>query len=73
MKHQKILLAGTFDNFHVGHQYLIWNATNTAEEIIIIIARDDNVLKFKKSLPKKHEDRRLARVEQEFFSPSRKS
>jgi len=30
---KKYFLAGTFDNFHVGHQYLCWTAFEIIKKI----------------------------------------
>jgi len=58
----KILLAGTFDNFHIGHQWLIWSAYAKGESLSIIVARDKTVKKIKGQLPKNQERARMGRV-----------
>jgi len=69
---KKYFLAGTFDHFHVGHQYLCWKAleiikNNTHNyEFIILIARDKTVQNIKKITPTNNEQKRLKRLEQEF-------
>lgn len=61
----KLLIAGTFDNFHVGHQWLIWSAYQKGSELVIIVARDETVAHIKQREPKNNEQSRLARIEQE--------
>lgn len=74
----KTLIAGTFDNFHVGHQWLIWQASlpeleiknyelKIKEALIIIIARDKTVKRIKGQRPKNTEQQRLRRVQQEII------
>ncbi len=62
----KIFIAGTFDNFHVGHQYLLWKGYYDSDKLIIIIARDETVKKIKGVSPKNNELIRLNRVKMEF-------
>lgn len=64
----KTLVAGTFDNFHVGHQWLLWQAQSQASELVVIVARDKTVHKIKKQPPRNTETARLARVLTEFVS-----
>ena len=58
----KILVAGTFDNFHIGHQWLIWSAKAKGESLVIIVARDKTVTRIKGSAPKNQERARMGRV-----------
>ncbi len=67
----KIFIAGTFDNFHVGHQYLLWKGYNVGKELIIIVARDKIVKKIKGAFPKNNEYFRLKRLKKEFKDFSR--
>lgn len=59
----KTLIAGTFDNFHVGHQWLIWSAINKGGKVSVIVARDKTVKRIKSKSPKNKEALRLARVQ----------
>ena len=68
MKHKKSLVAGTFDNFHLGHQYLLWQVAHLSDFFVIIIARDKTVERIKKRLPENNELQRKARLAQEFFA-----
>jgi cytidyltransferase-like protein len=62
----KIFVAGTFDHFHVGHQYLLWRMFNKCKKLIIIVARDKTVEEIKKNKPFNSEQKRLARIKKEF-------
>ena len=73
----KILIAGTFDHFHIGHQYLCWTAfgkisksidpsSEAQKQLIIIVARDKTVQKIKGRRAVNHEADRLKRVQSEF-------
>jgi len=59
---RKVLTAGTFDIIHPGHVALLIEAKKIAGddgELVVIIARDSNVLKFKGREPILREDERL--------------
>ena len=61
----KILVAGVFDQLHVGHQYLLWHAATLGDECTVIIARDQNVLRYKNELPIQDEATRLRHIEEQ--------
>ena len=64
----KTLVAGTFDNFHIGHQWLIWSAYHRSDKLVVIVARDKTVEQIKAQTPKNFERARMARVLMEFVS-----
>lgn len=64
-KFKKAFVGGTFDLFHVGHQFFLMQASNMAEEIVIVVARDTTVQRIKKRLPKHTELQRFQRIEEE--------
>lgn len=66
-KYKKAFLAGTFDNFHVGHQWLLWQAKKSADFLVVIVARDETVLRIKKNPPKNLEDARKQRIIEELL------
>ena len=66
-KFQKVFVAGTFDFLHVGHQYLLWTAVNSANSLVVIVARDENVCKIKGKLPHFNEQERVERILREFL------
>jgi cytidyltransferase-like protein len=63
---KRVFVAGTFDNFHVGHQFFLWTAREMGESLTVIIARDVNVLNFKKKSSQNNEIKRKERVKKEF-------
>ncbi len=62
----KTLIAGTFDNFHIGHQHYVWSGYTHSSELHIIIARDNTVFKIKGKKPRNSEVKRYERVIYEF-------
>ena len=66
-KLNSLLVAGTFDFFHMGHQFLLWKAITKCHQLTIIIARDQTVQKVKGKLPYHNEDQRLQKVAKENF------
>ena len=61
----KIFVAGTFDHFHVGHQWLLWQAAERADHLVIVVARDKTVERIKGFLPAHNEEERKLRIEKE--------
>lgn len=45
---KKVMVFGTFDIFHKGHEFYFSKAKEYGEELIVIVARDETVLKIKK-------------------------
>lgn len=46
----RVLVAGTFDIIHEGHIRMLWEAKKLAGkngELVVVVARDDNVRRFK--------------------------
>ena len=66
-KFKKVFVAGTFDFLHIGHQYLLWTAANSAEKLVVIVARDENVLRIKGKQPHFSEKERIDRISREFL------
>lgn len=60
---KKVLVAGTFDFFHPGHEYFLEEAKKYGDELIVVIARDSRVAKMKGFLPEHNEKERKAVVE----------
>lgn len=61
-KFEKVFVAGTFDFLHIGHQYLLWTAANSANSLVVIVARDENVRKIKGKLPHFDEQERVDKI-----------
>ena len=46
---------GVFDNLHLGHLSYLRQARKYGDQLIVVVARDKNVLKIKGKLPKQNE------------------
>lgn len=55
---KKVLIFGTFDLLHAGHESMIAQARTLGDHVIAIIARDDTVRKIKGTLPYNNEKQR---------------
>ena len=58
----KILAFGTFDLLHPGHKWFLRRAAGLGDKLIVIVARDKNVLRLKAKLPAQNERVRLGAV-----------
>lgn len=56
---KKAIAFGTFDIFHEGHKDFFRQARKYGNYLIVVVARDENVLKIKNKLPKNNEVKRL--------------
>lgn len=61
----KIFIAGTFDPLHIGHQWLLWNATKKATELVVILATDVMVHKIRGRSSHFSEQERMLRLQKE--------
>ncbi|MCF7860774.1 AAA family ATPase [Candidatus Woesearchaeota archaeon] len=61
-KPTKAMVFGTFDHLHKGHIYLFKKASQGADQLIVIVARDTNVEKIKGKLPDNSEIVRLRNI-----------
>ncbi len=65
----KLLCAGTFDYFHLGHQWTLWQAVSRAEALsgglLVVVARDATVRRLKGFWPAGDEQERWQRVQTE--------
>lgn len=59
---QKVLVFGTFDQLHPGHLNFFKQAKKQGDKLIVVLARDTNIKKLKKHLPKQNEKERLANL-----------
>lgn len=64
----KVFVAGTFDKFHVGHQYLLWNAYSICDAMVVVVACDKTVERIKNNKPHTGEGDRRKRIVEEFKS-----
>jgi len=60
----RVVCAGTFDHLHPGHINFLSQAKALGSELIVIVARDRNVLRIKGISPDHDEQCRLTNVEQ---------
>ena len=54
---------GTFDNLHPGHLSYLSQAGVFGDELVVVVARDENVLKLKNHLPQEGQEIRRQKVE----------
>ncbi len=58
-----VLAFGTYDKFHPGHQWFLTEAKKLGDRLVVVIGRDQNVLKLKGHLPSQNEQERLEIVQ----------
>lgn len=63
MNNKKVLVFGVFDGCHEGHKYFLETAKNLGNELIVVIARDEIVLKMKNRVPKFSINKRISDIE----------
>jgi FAD synthetase len=61
---KRVVCAGTFDHFHPGHVHFLKEARALGEELIVIVARDETVMRIKGFLPSHNEETRKGNVEE---------
>lgn len=59
---KRVLVFGTFDVFHPGHDFFLQEAAKRGDELYVVVARDSNVLRIKGRFPQDSEDTRLGNV-----------
>ena len=59
-----VMASGSFDLVHPGHLHYLSEAKKHGGKLIVVVARDSNILKFKGKKPKYNEKERLERVKQ---------
>ena len=60
---KKIMVFGTFDQLHLGHIDFLKQAKRKGDYLIVVIARDKNVLKFKSKNPIDNEKQRKIKTD----------
>ncbi|MFA6475750.1 MAG: adenylyltransferase/cytidyltransferase family protein [Patescibacteria group bacterium] len=58
-----VLIFGTFDKLHPGHRFFLSTAKKQGDRLVVVVARDKNVLLVKGHLPKQSEQVRLQQVQ----------
>jgi len=61
---KKVMVFGTFDLFHLGHENFLKQANKFGDFLFVVVARDKTVVKVKKALPKENQKIRLKKVGQ---------
>ncbi len=59
----RVLSCGTFDHLHPGHRSFLEQAAALGDELVVVVARDENVRHLKGRLPDHGEEERRSRVE----------
>ena len=59
---KKVMAFGSFDILHIGHESYLKQAKSFGDYLIVIIARDENILRFKGRKPRNDENYRLNEV-----------
>lgn len=59
----RVVCAGTFDHFHPGHADFLRQAKALGDELVVIVARDENVKRIKGVMPEHNEVERKVNVE----------
>jgi len=63
MGEKRVVCAGTFDHLHLGHADFLKQAKGLGDELVVIVARDENVKRIKNILPENNEAERRENVE----------
>ncbi len=59
----KVMVFGTFDRLHPGHNYFLHEAKQLGDELVVIVGLDETVAAIKNHLPRQNERERLAAIE----------
>lgn len=63
-KNKKAMVFGVFDRIHRGHHSFLQQARLYAKELIVVVARDQAVIRLKKKKPKENEGIRCSKIQQ---------
>ncbi|MFT4249751.1 MAG: adenylyltransferase/cytidyltransferase family protein [Candidatus Woesearchaeota archaeon] len=55
----RVLVFGTFDNLHPGHEFLLKKAREFGDELCVVVALDKTVQEVKSRLPQQNQQERL--------------
>ena len=61
----KVMIFGTFDLFHPGHEFVLNEALKRGD-VTVIVARDENVKRIKGKTPTDNEETRKVTIEKKF-------
>jgi len=59
---KKVMAFGSFDILHEGHESYLKEAKSFGDKLIVIVARDENIMRFKGKKSKHDENYRLNQV-----------
>ncbi len=59
---KKVIAFGSFDVLHEGHKHYLKEAKGYGDYLIVVVARDLNILRFKGRKPRNDENYRLEQV-----------
>ncbi|MCH8004036.1 MAG: FAD synthase [Nanoarchaeota archaeon] len=59
---KKVMAFGSFDILHKGHESYLKEAKSLGDYLIVIVARDENIIRFKGKKPKHDENYRLEQI-----------
>ena len=62
---RRVMVFGSFDPLHEGHRSLFRQARRQGDELIVVVAKDVNLKRFKGHEPRLDENARLALVRRE--------
>lgn len=58
-----VLTFGTYDLFHPGHDFFLRAASTYGDRLVVVVARDTNVLRIKGRAPHDNENKRRTNVQ----------
>lgn len=58
----RVLVFGTFDGIHPGHESFLEQAKAMGDELVVGVARDEHVMRLKSKAPKRKQQQRLESV-----------
>ena len=61
---KKVMAFGSFDILHEGHISYLKEAKSYGDYLIVVVARDDNIVKFKGRKPINDENQRLKKIKE---------
>ena len=59
---KKVIAFGSFDILHKGHESYLKEAKSYGDYLVVVVARDENIVKFKGKKPRNDENYRLEQV-----------
>ncbi|HAU66592.1 MAG: FAD synthase [Candidatus Uhrbacteria bacterium GW2011_GWF2_39_13] len=60
---KKVLVFGTFDDIHPGHEFFLRSAKSRGTDLIVGVARDIHVVALKGHKPRSSENKRLENIQ----------